>query len=106
MAEAEALRRRATGSTGTDVLAIERARSGDALQALAAVTDSLPDDTYLTGFALHQRQLTIDGQSAGAAKLIGGLADNPLIRDPAFTAPVTHSEAGLDLFSIHAEFGS
>jgi general secretion pathway protein L len=104
VAEAEALRRRITSAAGeTDVLTAERARVGDALQALAAVTDSLPDDTYLTGFALHDRQLVLEGQSAAAARLIPALAANPLLHNPAFAAPVTRSESGRDVFSIHAE---
>ena len=102
---AEALRRRIAANTnGADVIAAESARLGDALQALAALTEILPDDTYLTNFALRQRHLTIDGQSAAAPRLIGLLSADPTILNPAFAAPVMRTENGrADLFSIHAE---
>jgi general secretion pathway protein L len=105
--EVQALRRRiAAASAGTDAIAAESARLGEPLQALAALTDILPDDTYLTELRLHQRKLTINGQSLAAARLIAGLAADPLIRNPAFVAPVTRAEAKKgDLFSIRAEIG-
>ena len=73
------------------------------LAALAAITRSLPDDTYLTDFTLNGRNVTLNGQSASAAKLIGLLAADPSIDNPAFSAPVTRLEAThTDLFSIRA----
>lgn len=103
--EAEALRRRmAEAKGGQDAFAAERARVGDALQAIAALTDVLPDDTWLTEFTLRQRKLTMAGRSGGAARLIGLLSADPTIRDPAFVAPVTRAESGGgDVFSIRAE---
>jgi general secretion pathway protein L len=107
VAEAEKLRRSlAADSNSADAIATERVRLGDALQALAAVTDILPDDTFLTEFGLRQRRLTMAGQSAAAARLIGLLSGDPLIRNPAFTAPVTRTETGrADLFVLRAELG-
>lgn len=102
LAAAEALRRQE--SAGTDVLAAERARLGDALAALAAVTAALPDDSFLTEFALRQRQLRLGGQSRAAAALIPRLAADRQFRNPAFAAPVTRSDTGgADLFTITAE---
>ena len=102
VAEAAALRR--TGSAGTDLFAAERARLGDALSTLAAVTDALPDDTFLTEFALRQRRLRLGGQSLAAAALIPRLAADRRFRNPTFTAPVTRSDTGhADLFAIQAE---
>ena len=102
----EAVRREiAAGSTGSEVILAERARLGSPLQALATITDILPDDTYLSDFAMHQRKLTLNGQSAAATRLIGLLSSDPSLRDPSFVAPVTRSEGGgADLFSIRTEF--
>ena len=105
VAEAEALRRRmAEAKGGQDAFAAERARVGNALQAIAALTDILPDDTWLTELTLRQRRLGMAGRSAGAARLIGLLSADPTIGDAAFAAPVTRAEqGGGDAFSIRAE---
>lgn len=102
---AEALRRRVDGSgTGGDILAAEAVRLGDPLKVLAAATRALPDDTYLTEFSMRQRQVSLIGQSADAAQLIGALAHDASFRDPAFAAPVTRLKDGnRDLFSIKVE---
>jgi general secretion pathway protein L len=107
VAEAEALRRRiAEAKGGQDAFAAERARVGDALRAIAALTEILPDDTWLTELTLRQRKLTMAGRSAGAARLIGLLSADPTIRDAAFVAPVTRAESGgVDVFSMRAELG-
>lgn len=104
-AEASALRQRlAAAAAGGDVMERQRQRLGDALQALAAVTDALPDDTWLTDLTLNQRRLTLAGRSATAVRLIARLSAQPALRNAAFNAPVTHSEARSgDLFSISAE---
>ncbi len=108
VARVEAIRRQiAASSTGLDVIAAETARLGSPLAALATLTDVLPDDTYLTDFAMHQRKLTLNGQSAAATRLIGALSADPGLRNPAFVAPVTRSENGkADLFAIRTELGS
>ncbi len=87
-----------------DALAAERAKTGDVLQILAAVTDIVPDDTWLTDLSLHQGKLGINGQSPAAARLIPALAADPSFRNPAFAAPVTRAPDGhADLFAIRAE---
>jgi len=105
VAEVEALQREiTTRSVDSDRLTAFRLQSGDPLTVLGIVTEALPDNTYLFEFNLDHGRLTIAGQSASAAKLIGILAANPHIRTPSFSAPVTHDEAThLDLFSIRAE---
>jgi general secretion pathway protein L len=102
--QVETLRRGiAANSAGQDVLTREMDRTGDLLQTLATVTQILPDDTYLTDFSLRDRQMTLAGRSAAAAKLISSLSADPAIRDAAFAAPVTRIEgATTDLFSIRA----
>jgi general secretion pathway protein L len=105
VAEAGALRRRiATQTAGSGVLAAERLELGDPLRALAAVTQALPDDTWLTDFTLQQRQLRINGESKTAVQLIGRLAADRAIANPTFTAPVTSDDSRhADLFAIAAE---
>lgn len=105
IAQIDGLRRRIeAGDAGRDILTQETERTGDVLQTLAAVTRILPDDTYLTDFALRDRQMTLSGRSASAPRLITGLSADPAIRNAAFAAPVTRIEgATSDLFSIKAE---
>lgn len=105
VAEATALRRRiAAAAEGGDVLQAARLRLGDPLHVLAAVTAALPDDTWLTDLTLRQRRLTLGGQSAAAVQLIARLSGDQVIRNAAFTAPVTRSDTGrTDQFSIGAE---
>jgi general secretion pathway protein L len=103
--EVETLRRTiAAGDAGRDILARESQRTGDVLEILATVTRILPDDTFLTDFALRERQMTLSGRSASAPRLITALSADPAIRNTAFAAPVTRIEgATSDLFSIRAE---
>lgn len=103
--QVEALRRKIAGSAaGTDVFAEQRARVGDALGALATLTDVLPDDTVLNELSMRARSVSISGHSAAAARLIPALAAHPAIRNPAFAAPVTRHEAARgEGFSIRAE---
>ena len=105
IAQVDALRRRMeAGDAGRDILTQETERNGDVLQTLAAVTRILPDDTYLTDFALRERHMTVSGRSASAPRLITGLSADPAIRNAAFAAPVTRIEgASSDLFSIKAD---
>jgi general secretion pathway protein L len=105
IAEVEALRRHiAAGSAGSDAIAAEQARLGDALQVLAAVTDLLPDDTVLGDLSLRDGKLEISGQSQAAAQLIPALATDPTVHNPSFAAPVTRTADGkADTFVIRAE---
>jgi general secretion pathway protein L len=102
---AEALRDQiARAAAGGDVVSAEQARVGDALEVLAAVTDLLPDDTYLTDFSLRERKLELSGESGAAARLISVLSADAAFRNPVFAAPVTHlGSATKELFSIRAE---
>jgi general secretion pathway protein L len=100
--EALTLRRQLSiAQSGSSAIAAA-AQAGDMLQMLAALTAALPDGTFLTDFTLKSGDLTIDGQSSNAARLIGVLAAAPGFRDPTFSAPVTRAIDGqADLFSIH-----
>ena len=105
VAVVDALRRRVNANeSGASLFSAEAARIGSPLRALAAVTAALPDDTFLTAFAMRDRKLSMSGRSAAAARLIGLLSADPDLRDPAFDAPVTRAGDRLDLFSIRATF--
>ena len=106
--ESERLRNKiASGATAADAVATARAQLSTPLQAIALLTDMLPDDTFLTSLSTLQGKLTISGRSAAAARLIGAMAANPVIHNPAFTAPVIRDEiSGGEMFSIHAELGT
>ncbi len=99
----EALRARINGG-GSDVVVREARRLGDTLGALAAITEILPDDSYLTEFSMRERKMTLSGLSASAPRLISALSGDARIRNPAFTAPVTRAEASHDdVFTIRAD---
>jgi len=79
----------------------ERERTGSALEALAATTRALPDDTYLTSFNLRENRLTITGLSPSAAQLVGSLAQSRDFREPDFDSPVLQNDNdGLETFTI------
>jgi general secretion pathway protein L len=105
VAEAVALRDRITArAAGADVIAAAETHIGDAVQGLAAVTDVLPDNTFLTAFSLSQRNLSLSGQSSDPARLIAAMSADPMIASPSFSAPVTAAPTGRNsLFSISAE---
>jgi general secretion pathway protein L len=103
MAQVDQLRSRILGAgAGSGAVAAETRRLGDMMEALAAVTEILPDDSYLSEFDMRERKMTLTGASASAPKLISALSADPRIRNPAFTAPVT-SENGKDSFTIRAD---
>lgn len=106
VAEADVLRRRVTtAGAGREALDGEAMQLGSPLRILAALTAALPDDTYLTSLTLRQRQLTFNGRSRNAAKLLTTLADDPVLRDPTFVSPLTRGELGSDIFAIRVGVG-
>jgi general secretion pathway protein L len=106
--EAAALREDLDRREGTiDYIEGERARSGSALAALAAVTRALPDDTHLTALSLRQGRLVLTGIAPSAAGLVRGLAQVPDLRDPAFESQVvTNESGGLETFAISVSLNS
>jgi general secretion pathway protein L len=102
--EVEAVRKRlAAVSESADVFTAEHARVGDALHAIATLTELLPDDTHLISLVMQKREVSLQGESAAAAKLLTTLSADPTIRNAAFTAPVTRNAAGDDVFAIRVE---
>ncbi|HVB16215.1 MAG TPA: PilN domain-containing protein [Stellaceae bacterium] len=106
-ARAEGLRQEIDRLSGSvDAVKRELSKSGRPLEILSAVTRALPDDTYLTEFALQHGKLTLSGRSAGAARLIGALARGGEFHNPTFAAPVTRLEAlRAEIFTITADVG-
>jgi general secretion pathway protein L len=100
----EALRQRIlAGGAGANRLAAAREQAGTVLRALVALNELLPDDTWLTALSLRKSQISIEGHSAEATRLIATLAADPRLRNPGFIAPVVRGEDGRDIFSIRAE---
>jgi general secretion pathway protein L len=92
-----------SAARGADFLKEERHRNPSIVAILAAVTDSLPDDTYLTSLSIKNGRITMTGLSASAADLIGGLANTAGLSGPAFDAPVIQNEDNnLESFTISA----
>jgi general secretion pathway protein L len=102
--QAEALlRHRSADAATANVFSMARQQVGDPLAVLAAVTNALPDDSFLTQLTLNHLQLNIAGQSTAAAPLLAALSAYPTITDVTFSAPVTRdSESHKDLFAIQA----
>jgi general secretion pathway protein L len=106
-AEVQELRARIEGTAGGgDVIQAERARFSDPLDVLAALTDAMPDDTFVTDLLLKGHKVTVAGQSGSATRLISILAGTQIFHDPSFSAPVTRLGPGsdaLEVFSIGTE---
>ena len=101
---AEAVRKKlAADAESVDAFSAEHTRVGDALHAIATLTELLPDDTHLISLVMQKREVSMQGESAAAAKLLTTLSADPTIRNAAFTAPVTRNAAGLDVFAIRVE---
>ena len=106
MDQVDALRRRiASGSAGAGQIAAARMRGAEPLLVLGRLTDLLPDDTYLISVSLRQQQMTMEGQSAAATKLIASMASEPYFKNPSFAAPVLRADNGKDVFTIQAGYG-
>ena len=97
----------ASGAATSDAITAARDQAGTVLQAIALLTDVLPDDTFLTLLSARQRKLAISGRSTAAARLIGLLTAHPLIHHPSFTTSVVRDEtSGGELFSIGLDFSA
>lgn len=86
-----------------EAIAAERARVGDMLTILAALTSALPDGTYVSDLTVRDGEVSFSGISNAAAALIPRLSAGQIVRSPTFSAPITRTEKGdADLFSIRA----
>lgn len=77
-------------------------QAADPVEALAMLTDALPNGTWLNNLAITANQITLAGQSDDAARLISALADAPGFSDPRFIGPITANTDGTTMFSIEA----
>ncbi|MBO1325128.1 PilN domain-containing protein [Acetobacter sp. TBRC 12305] len=92
---------------GATVIARARQQWGDPMAVLAATTQVLPDNSFLTDLVLRQGQLIMIGQSPEPTALIQALSTNTLFHDPAFAAPVTRAQGqGASAFSIRVDVGT
>ncbi|MFT8776785.1 MAG: PilN domain-containing protein [Gluconacetobacter liquefaciens] len=105
--EATMLRRQAEDrQAGERVIATTRRQWGDPMAVLAATTQMLPDNSFLTDLSLRQGQLIISGQSPEATGLIQVLSRSPVFHNPAFVAPVIRvTGRDASVFSIRVDVG-
>jgi general secretion pathway protein L len=105
VAEAEKLRQEMQRLSGSaELIDSERGKAVRPLAVLAALTELLPSDTFLTEFRQHQQKVVLTGRSGGASRLIGALSASDRLRNPSFAAPVTRTDATpAEIFSITAE---
>ncbi|WP_211575736.1 PilN domain-containing protein [Gluconobacter sp. Dm-74] len=103
--QAEALRRDIAGFTqGPAAIRREEHRLGSSLLVLQTLTQALPEETFLTELHLHERHVSLEGQSAQATQLIGILEHHAAFSNAAFSGPITRSEdRRQDLFTLHAD---
>lgn len=86
---AETLRSRIEAFTsGRNLLSREAQKTGSSLKLLARLTRALPDTTFLDSLSVKDGQITLEGQSKEAARLIGLLEHNKAMSDPKFVGPL------------------
>lgn len=71
-----------------------------ALRALDALTDALPDDTVLNVLELSRERVRLAGLTANAAGLMQKLGDDPRFRDVRAPAASTRAGSGQESFTI------
>ena len=85
---------------------LEDAKSSQvsALTALATITQSLVDNSFIISFALDEDTATLTGFSLDPSAMLVGLEDNDRLKNARFTAPVTRDErTGLNRFIVDVE---
>ncbi len=79
----------------------KKATTPQLITVLAALTELLPDDTWLQRLELQQQDLQLRGESAAAAALIERLEASPLFAEVNFRSPVTREpRTGRDQFHL------
>ncbi len=85
----------------TEMLIRHKQDEPSILVLLSALTELIPDDTWLTSFKYKDHKLQIQGQSPSATALISVLEDYPLFSDTRFVSPLTQDKkTGLERFQI------
>ena len=85
-----------------EIIATAAHENGDELQALAMLSNALPNGSWLDSLSMTPGQVTIDGQSDDAAHLISSLAASTSFTDPSFAGPIMLDDNGAAWFSIQA----
>ncbi|MGX2039065.1 PilN domain-containing protein [Methylocaldum sp. MU1018] len=71
---------------------------------LKALTDVMPDQTWLNGLQYRDHRLVIQGQSPSASALIELIEASPFFQNTSFVSPVTKDTAsGLERFQIASD---
>jgi len=70
------------------------------LAVVAAVTDALPDGTWLSDMRLEGTKVHAQGYSHAASDLIGLIDRSPRLANAQFNAPVVQSSSKLDRFDV------
>jgi general secretion pathway protein L len=75
-----------------------------AVEVLADVTRTLPDDTYLDRLVVGQNTVQMQGKSENAQQLIGQVNESALMEAAAFRgATRVDAQTGLEVFEINAD---
>lgn len=93
----------AATSAADPMLAAYRARTDRPrlVEALAALTEATPDDSWAESLSYKDGAFQLSGVSTSAGRLIEAFERHPALTAPAFTAPITRDGAdGRERFSI------
>lgn len=103
---AQMLRSRYETLTGNPaILARQSEASGSVSKAMETLSAALPDQAYLTEFALHARQMELTGRAPSAAALLERMARDHHFQDPSLSGAVTRSDDEKDdVFTIRTRF--
>jgi general secretion pathway protein L len=92
---------------GARVVARAKAESTSPVALLNALTNVLPDGTWLSHFALVAGEVVIEGWTRSSADLVGLLESSGLFQSVSYLSPVTREgERGLERFSFSARLGT
>lgn len=93
-------------AAAANFLAIEKARQSSMVLLLDELTRLLPDDTYLERLNFGGGEVSLNGQSGQAAKLVEILQESQLLRSPALSGPIQpDARTQKDRFNITAGYG-
>lgn len=88
-------------STLVNFVRLRRLERRPTVKVLLALAETLPDDTWLQSLSVRGADVTLQGQSAQATRLVELLEETPEFESVAFTAPLTPMRGGSgERFSI------
>jgi general secretion pathway protein L len=93
-------------AAAANFLAVEKSRQPSMVLLLDDLTRRLPDDTWLERLNFSRGEVSLNGQSSQAAKLLDILQDSTLLRSAALSGPIQpDARSGKDRFNITAGYG-